>query len=544
MKHHHRKSSFVIILLISVIFLASCTPPPLLVEVVENPTVVEVVEKPNVETPSAQSLEIAVTMEKDPSLLDKVLSNPYLELLDVAKESLFPDEKLYNDFYHALREGVETFDVSGYDLSDEKKHATLDAMYSTIGIELFHINRMYFSNDGNEIRISYSDTIENFNRMNKIYYARLAHTIYNVPQGPTEIERYFSVYDHLSRISGYTDDMNDDRTFTACSIILHGKGICGGYSMLNQHILKQIGIRSLYLMNEPHAWNMVTLEGVDYITDLTWGAGTTGSDVNNLRHILTSTEERNRTLTENGYGGSSVYTGFYRDEMVLAEEPENNQFSHLYDFYSSYALDTKNGHLYYSDAEGIQRMDLTGENKKTLSNHSGEQLIYFDDALYYISFSDSFLYKVTEGQDPQVIADTYLLEKLTLDKGILTFKEIGEEGRTEKIDLNRYQINNDEVEISEKLTLRKEDTMKFVLQFSSSMETDGAFQEYIGLLDEKRQLIPFYYLWSDDGKTLTLRSSEPFTEAQSLTLKISKELHSMNDEHLSDPLEYKIDFQD
>lgn len=536
MKHHHRKSSSVIILLISVIFLVSCTPPP--------PLLVEVVENHVEEALIPQALEVTVTMEKDPSLLDKVLSDPYLELLDVAKESLFPDEKLYNDFYHALREGVETFDVSEYDLSHEKKHATLDAMYSTVGIELFHVHRMYFSKDGNEIRITYSDTIENFNRMNKIYYARLAHAVYNVPQGPTEIERYFSVYDHLSRISSYTDDMDDDRTFTASSILLHGKGICGGYSMLNQHILKQMGIRSLYLMNEPHAWNMVTLEGVDYITDLTWGAGTAGSDENSLRHILTSTEERNRTLIEYGYGGSPVYTGFYSDEMILAEEPENNQFSHLYDLYTSYALDTKNGHLYYSDVEGIHRIDLSGENKKTISDHSGEQLVYFDDALYYISLSDSYLYKVTEGQVPQVIHDTYLLGRLALDKGVLNFSEIGEEGRTGTIDLNRYQRIDDNSDILEETTLRKEDTMKFVLQFSSPMEPEGSFQAYIGLLDENQQIIPFNYLWSDDGKTLTLRSAESLSDFQSLTLKISKEIHSMNDEHLTDSLEFKMDILD
>jgi len=536
MKRHHKTFSFIIILFITAIFSASCTSP--------SPAPIEEVVSLGQETLIPKTLEVTVSMEKDPSLLDKVLSNPYQELLDVAKESLFPDEKLYNDFYHALREGVETFDVSEYELSHEKKHATLDAMYSTIGLELFHVHRMYFSEDGNEIRITYSDPIEDFIRMNKTYYARLAHTIYNVPQGPTEIERYFSVYDHISRMSSYTDDMGDERTFTACSIILHGKGICGGYSMLNQHILKQIGIQSLYLMNEPHAWNIVTLEGVDYVTDLTWGAGTTGSLDNNLRHILTSTEERNRTLNENGYGGSPVYAGFYQDEMVLAEEPENNQFSHLYDLYTSYALDTKNGHLYYSDVDSIKRIDLSGENKETISSHSGEQLVYFDDALYYIGLSDSFLYKVTEGQLPQVMEDDYLLETLTLDKGILSFKGIGEEGQMGMIDLNRYQKNSDEADILEELTLNRVDTMKFVLQFSSPMDTDGSFQESIGLLDEEQQIIPLTYVWSEDGRTLTLRSSQPFSDVSSLTLRINKELHSMNDVPLSESMELKIDILD
>jgi len=511
-------------------------------EEVDNPG--DQIENSSEEALIPKAMTVMVSMEKDPSLLDKVLSNPYEELLDVAKESLFPDEVLYNDFYHALREGMETFDVSGYDLSHEKKLATLDAMYTTIGLELFHVHRMYFSEGGNEIRITYSDTIENFNKMNKTYYARLAHTVYNVPQGSTEIERYFSVYDHLSRISSYTDDMFDHRTFTACSIILHGKGICGGYSMLNQYILKQMGIRSLYLMNEPHAWNMVTLEGKDYITDLTWGAGTTGRSDDNLRYILTSTEERNRTLNENGYGGFPVYTGFYRDVMVLAEKPEDNEFSHLYDLYTSYALDTKNGHLYYSDVDGIQRTDLSGENKMTVSSHSGEQLIYFDDALYYISLSDSFLYNVTEGQRPQLISDDYLLEMLSLNQGILTYKGIGEDGQSGMIDLNRYQKNSDEADISEALTLNREDTMKFVLQFSSPMETDGSFQQYIGLLDDEQQVIPLTYVWSENGKTLTLRSSEPLSDVATLTLKIRKELHSMNDEPLSESVELKIDILD
>jgi len=532
MKFTHRSALTAVIPVVTALLLSACSPVAVKEEIKGE------------ETPAPQTLTVKVSTETDPSLLDQVLENPYSELLDMAKDSLHPDEKLYNELYFAIREGKETLDVSGYDLSTEKKWASLDSMYSTVGLELFHVDRMKLSPDGRQIRITYVDDVEKFNELSKIYYARLSHLIYNVPEGPTQLEQYFSIYDHIAEISSYSDDMDNQLTHTASSIILHGKGICGGYSMLNHHVLKKIGIQSVYLMNEPHAWNMVTIEGVDYVTDLTWGAGNTGFDDDNLRHILTSTEERNRTLENSGFGGSTVYTGFYRDDMVIADEPENDEFNHLYDLYSSYALDAKNGHLYYSDAEGVHRTDLNGENRVTLSTQPGEELIYFDESLYYISFSDSFLYRLTPHDEPELVSDEYRLSKLDLHKGILSYKETGEEGKVRTLDLNRYKIERNEAKILDEITLRREDTLKFVLDFSSTMNTDGAFQEFIGLLDENDQLIPLNYIWSDDGKKLTLRSSEPFTEVRSLRLRIGMDLQSAHNEKLEESLELKIRIAD
>lgn len=531
MKFKYRSAACAFIPLITALLLSACSPA------VEEDSKGE-------ETQAPRHLAIEVSTEKDPSLLDQVLENPYEELLDMAKESLHPDEKLYNELYFAIREGKEILDVSGYDLSHEKKWASLDSMYATAGLELFHVDRIKLSPDGKEILITYSDDAETFREMNRIYYARLSHLIYNVPQGPTELEKYFSIYDYISKTSGYTDDMSDPKTHTSSSIILHGKGICGGYSMLNHHVLKKIGIKSVYLMNEPHAWNMVTIEGTDYITDLTWGAGNAGFHDDNLRHILMSTDERNRTLENSGFGGYPVYTGFYRDDMVIADEPENNEFSHLYELYSSYALDTKKGHLYYSDAEGVHRSDLHGENKVTLSTQPGEELTYFDDSLYYIRFSDSFLYRFSSENEPELMTDKYRLNKLDLNRGILTYQEIGEEGKTRTLDLNRYNKESGEAGILDEMTLRREDTLKFVLDFSSPMNTDGSFQEFIGLLDEQNQLIPLNYVWSEDGKKLTLRSSEPFTDTSSLRLRINRELQSKNKEKLENSIELDIRISD
>lgn len=532
MIHLHKPPALTFILLLTSLLLSACTQNPLKEEIIGE------------EAPSPMNLTVKVTAETDPSLLDLVLDNPFNELLDMAKDSLHPDEKLYNDLYFTIREGKDTLDVSGYDLSVDEKWASLDAMYSTVGLELFHVDRMRLSKDGKAIKITYVDEVEKFKALNKIYYARLSHLVYNVPQGPTQVEKYFSIYDHISQISSYSDDLSDQLTHTACSIILHGKGICGGYSMLNHHVLKKIGIKSLYLMNDPHAWNMVTIEGNDYVTDLTWGAGNTGFDDDNLRHILTSTEERNRTLDDNGYGGSTVYTGFYRDDMVIAHEPQNNEFAHLYDLHSSYAIDPKNGHIYFSDADGVHRSDLHGENSVTLSTQPGEELTYFDEALYYIRFSDSFLYKLTPENDPLLITDEYPLSKLTLDKGILSYQEMGEGGRIKTIDLNRYKKDRSEAIILDELSLRREDTLKFTLDFSSPMITDGSFQAFIGLLDENEVLIPFYYVWSNGGKTLTLRSSEALTEVSALRLRIGKELQSELKEKPTDSLEIKISILD
>lgn len=499
---------------------------------------------PTPSPPVPLSVEIETRM--DPSLVDATMNDPWSELQSTAKETFQPNQRLYNDFYHALRDGVVEFDLSDYSLSMAEKWDVVNAMYSTAGLELYHVYRMNLIRDGEAIKISYTDTPESFLKKNKDFYARLSHLIYNVPQGENETSRYFSLYDRISQDSGYTDDMTDETTHTAGSIIQNGKGICGGYALLNEYILTKYGIPSRYLMNEPHAWNMVTLEGKDYITDLTWGAGYSDSPENNLRHILTSTDERNRTLDEAGYSGFPVYTGFYRDEMPLAEQPQNNEFSHLYLLYSPYALDTKNGLLYLSDEAGIHSMTLKGEERKVLSSLSADRLLFFDESLYFIGSADGLLYSLNPGQEPKLLFDSFPLSELSMNRGILSYRgyEVSEDWET--LNLNRYMEKSDEntTVVLDEVNLPREDTLSFILTFSSPMIADGTFQEHIGLFDQNEDLIPMYHTWSTDNKVLTLRSSEPFTDTTSVTLKIGSGLLTEDQSELPAALLLKVNIQD
>lgn len=483
-------------------------------------------------------LEIIVQTETDPSLLDETLSDPYGSLLIMAKDSFHPDVRLYSDLYHALRRGVEEFDLSPYDLSLKEKWDVVNAMYSTIGLELFHVYRMNVLEEGESLKISYADTPENFRIMNRQYYARLSHLIYNVPQGESEIQRYFSLYDRICRDSGYTEEIDDEATHTACSILLQGKGICGGYAMLNQHVLTRVGIRAQYLMNEPHAWNLVTLDGKDFITDLTWGAGYSGSPENNLRHILTSTQERNRTLEDSGYSGYPVYSGFYSDEMTPAQEPENDDYAHLYYLYSPYALDMREGMLYTSDRGGIHEMTLQGREKETLTPHRADQLLFFDETLYLISSEDAHIYVLKRGAEPRLLFDGFPVAFMEIRKGILSLTGSSQE-ELEVLDLNRYMERTEDKtpQVLEEVSLRREDTLSFTVIFSSPMIPDGTFQEAVGLFDDQGELIPLNHVWSSDGKVLTLRSTEPFIDTSSLELRIgsglkAKDLSELQDTHI------------
>lgn len=81
------------------------------------------------------------------------------------------------------------------------------------------------------------------------------------------------LYQTLIREVAY--DMSAENNQNILSVFLEKKTVCQGYASATQYLLQQAGVPCVTItgtaQGQPHAWNMVLLDGAYYYLDVTWG---------------------------------------------------------------------------------------------------------------------------------------------------------------------------------------------------------------------------------------------------------------------------------
>lgn len=95
--------------------------------------------------------------------------------------------------------------------------------------------------------------------------------------GMSQYEMEKALHDMLAAHVSYVSGENAHNAYGA---LVEGKAVCEGYAEALQCLLQRVGIQSIevfgYGINpstgtgEPHAWNIVRIDGKYYLTDLTW----------------------------------------------------------------------------------------------------------------------------------------------------------------------------------------------------------------------------------------------------------------------------------
>jgi len=103
--------------------------------------------------------------------------------------------------------------------------------------------------------------------------AELAQRITEGIERPAEKVR--AVHDWIVRntaydLEGYRRDDIRSVYFRPTGVIDHGMAVCQGYADATKLLLDALGIETLVVHNDDHAWNMVKLEGIWYHLDVTW----------------------------------------------------------------------------------------------------------------------------------------------------------------------------------------------------------------------------------------------------------------------------------
>lgn len=481
----------------------------------------------------APPISSTITVVTDPSLEEIKKKDPYAQISEQILEAYKPDKDLYNTLFNAIDKMETTVDISGFPLSVSEKVATCDSMYEQAGFQFYYVNRIKLSKDSKSVLITYTDTSEEAKKNKEIFYTKLNHLVYNVaPENYSPLQKLFSIYDYISVHADYTDNMQDSSTFTAYSILMKGKGICGGFANLGYYVLNRVGIPTDYISNEPHAWNMVELDGKNYHTDITWGAGSYGSNTNSLRTILMDDEQRNLSLENQGFGGYPIIKGNPRENPVKPSPAADKDFKVYYDFYYDHALDIENNRVYYNDGEGIKRMTLDGKKVEIVSPMSGTYLTTFNGILYFINTDNRHLYKLQPGEEAELLDDSIKVETMNLKNGTLHYEGLEESTKKEKtLNLNPFVQSSFDMNKSKhqkSITLPRQQTFKLEIAFSNNMDTDVLPREAVALVNKDGQALPIHIHWSDDGRTLTVRPQVSLDKESAVSLYVSPGITAVN----------------
>ncbi len=483
-------------------------------------------------TPAEEEVRIEdVKVIPDPSYKDFFNDNPYSQLSGYMIKNYHPDRELYNYLFQAISNREETADISSFDLKPRQIMDTASTLYEQAGLQLFYFYRVKWSDDYKTIIFQYTeDTPQEIRTYQDSFYAQMNHLLYNVaPKEDTSLQKFFSVYDYITKYADYTDDLNDPTTFTAGSLLVNQKSICGGFSFIADYVLNFVGVPSVYISNVPHAWNIVTLMGNRYHSDFTWGAGSAGSNISFLRNALMNDETRMDGLNSMGYGDYKMIEGYPGEGAVEPEPCTDSGYDFMKDIYDGYVLDIPHNWIYYSDNDGIYRIHLDGTGKETLLQQFGYPIAVFRDVLYYVS-GDQGLYQMNPGGDP-ILIDQQVNVNMNIEDGILNYSKGIDINHILEIDLNQYYPEDFDLDRSIPMgsyQMNKQQTFQLSIAFSRNMNTSKLPEDLIYVRDSEGHRIPVHMVWEEDGKTLSIRSTKYLNQLSSVSFYIKAGFEDAN----------------
>ncbi|MDP4091108.1 MAG: hypothetical protein Q8930_17825, partial [Bacillota bacterium] len=331
---------------------------------------------------------------------------------------------------------------------------------------------------------------------------------------------------------------------TPYSVIAKGEGICWGYANLMQYTLNKLGISADMIDSQAHAWDIVKLGGKLYNTDVTWGAGNSGSTWNNLTYILMDDKTRLQSLKDSGVDSSGIILGVPKDNPDKPPACTDTAFSEYYRIGNSYAFDIDGGKVYFCGDNGIEGMNLDCTGRTTLAEGIyPNKMFFFNGALYFINCSDEFLYKLIPGQKPELMEGKEPLLYLELSGTLLYYGKDGDGKDKKPISLLPFDPahfkSEDAISLPE-ASVDRTRSFSLRIKFSSPVEAPQNWNDDIYLVDGKGNTIPLHFEFGSDDETLTLRPKYYLADSGSVSLYIKQGVASQNRQELASPYNMNI----
>lgn len=227
--------------------------------------------------------------------------------LDQTKQQVY-DEMLYAIMNHKERVRLSTRDVT--DVED-----CYDAICADYG-EIFWVEKcsygtvmLYEQPYAVSFSAEYAYTPEETEQLKAQMQPVIDDYLEQLAECESDYEKTELLYRRL--ISEVDYDLKADNNQNILSVFLGKSTVCQGYASAAQYLLQQSGIQNAIVtgvaQGEPHAWNLVKLDGEYYYLDVTWG--NTGYNAAHSRG------------EKAGAGVNYSYLNLTTDELFTSHEP-------------------------------------------------------------------------------------------------------------------------------------------------------------------------------------------------------------------------------
>ena len=282
---------------------------------------------------------------------------------DNTKLELFKVRVLNRLLYKDEEIDVSEIDISPYEIQYTYGNSYLNGEYaarqivrdnvlhstvSTIGFPIFT-----YKDNGNVATVKYTYHPAWTDDFIKRVIAGYDEAISLINPNDTDFAKALKLHDWIVKNVSY--GMSKTYSDFAVGALANRSAVCAGYAQCYQFLLSQVGVQGIYIAakttKEPHAWNLVKIDGHYFHVDCTWDRGLGANPNVNHTYFMLNDEEFNAdgAHTEDwkdpskGYPTNnqcSIENKFYKDYKVMATDEQIAanpiKIKHVYDDSTTY----------------------------------------------------------------------------------------------------------------------------------------------------------------------------------------------------------------
>ncbi|MCR5295466.1 MAG: hypothetical protein K6E30_09910 [Lachnospiraceae bacterium] len=188
-------------------------------------------------------------------------------------------KKVYRDLYEKASSRLDVFKVTALDSdSVESAYYALLADHP----ELFWLSgaASIYGSEGpgeKEVTLVFNMEADRIGELSGVIEERVREYLSSLPEGASEYQRVKAAYEYIIKNTDYEPGAAQGQNIQ--SALISRASVCAGYSRAFQYLLHRAGVFCAYLSgtverdgrNEPHAWNLVRIDGTYTYVDVTWG---------------------------------------------------------------------------------------------------------------------------------------------------------------------------------------------------------------------------------------------------------------------------------